>query len=81
MSVGYIIISAIILVLCVVLVGIILMQSKNASGLTGAISGMGGGNTYWDKNKGRSLEGQLGKYTKIIAGILFILILCIRFLG
>ena len=82
MSVGYIIVSVIIFVLCIALVGIILMQSKNASGLTGAISGMGGGgNTYWDKNKGRSLEGQLGKYTKIIAALLFILILAIRFLG
>ncbi|MBR6400877.1 MAG: preprotein translocase subunit SecG [Firmicutes bacterium] len=81
MSIGYIIVSAIILVLCVVLVGVILMQSKNASGLTGAISGMGGGNAYWDKNKGRSLEGQLNKYTKIIAGILFVLILGIKFLG
>ena len=81
MSVGYIVVSAIIAVLCIVLIGIILMQSKNASGLTGAISGMGGGNTYWDKNKGRSLEGQLGKYTKIIAGVLFVLILFIKFIG
>ena len=82
MSIGYIIVSAIILILCVALIGIILMQSKNASGLTGAISGMGSaGNAYWDKNKGRSLEGQLNKYTKIIAGILFILILGIKFLG
>lgn len=82
MSVGYMVVSVIIAVLCIVLIGLILMQNKNASGLTGAISGMGGGgNTYWDKNKGRSLEGQLGKYTKIITAVLFVLILCIKFLG
>ena len=80
MSIPFIIISAIILVLCIALIGIILMQSKNASGLTGAISGMGGSSqTYWDKNKGRSLEGQLSRWTKIIAFALFILILCIKF--
>lgn len=81
MSIGFVVVSVVILVLCVALIGIILSQSKNASGLTGAISGMGGGQTYWDKNKGRSLEGQLAKYTKIIAFVLFILILAIRFLG
>lgn len=76
------IVAAIILVLCVALIGVILAQSKNASGLTGAINGMGGGTqTYWDKNKGRSLEGQLSKYTKIVAFLLFVLILGIRFLG
>lgn len=80
MSIPFIIISAIILVLCIALIGIILMQSKNASGLTGAISGMGGSSqTYWDKNKSRSLEGQLSRWTKIIAFALFILILCIKF--
>jgi preprotein translocase subunit SecG len=28
--------------------------------------------TYWDKNKGRSLEGTLEKYTKIGIAIFFI---------
>lgn len=79
MSIPFIIIAAVILVLSLALIGIILMQAKNASGL-GAITGMSSGaQTYWDKNKGRSLEGQLSKYTKIIAFVLFILILCIKF--
>lgn len=81
MSIGFIIAGIVIMVLCVALIGIILLQSKNASGLTGAIGGMGGGQTYWDKNKGRSLEGQLSKYTKIIAGVLFVLILLIKFIA
>lgn len=82
MSIGFILAGIVIMVLCIALIGIILLQSKNASGLTGAIGGMGGGaQTYWDKNKGRSLEGQLAKYTKIIAGVLFILILFAKFLA
>ena len=81
MSIPFILVSVIIFVLSIILIGVILLQSKNASGLTGAISGMGSGQTYWDKNKGRSLEGQLEKYTKIIAFVLFILILGVKFLG
>ena len=81
MNIAFIIAGVVIVVLCIALIGIILMQSKNASGLTGAIGGMGGAQTYWDKNKGRSLEGQLEKYTKIIAGVLFILILVMKFIA
>ena len=54
------------IIISVALIVVILMQSKNASGLSGALGGMGQSNTYWDKNKGRSLEGKLTKYTKII---------------
>lgn len=60
-------------ILCCGLVATILMQSKKSAGMTGTISGAGASQTYWDKNKGRSLEGMLEKYTKIIAA-LFILV-------
>jgi len=56
------------------------MQSKNASGLSGALGGMGQSNTYWDKNKGRSLEGKLTKYTKVFATLFIIIALVISFL-
>ncbi len=64
----------------VALIVVILMQSKNASGLTGALGGMGQTNTYWDKNKGRSLEGKLTKYTKILATLFIIIGLAISFM-
>lgn len=64
----------------VALIVVILMQSKNASGLTGALGGMGQTNTYWDKNKGRSLEGKLTKYTKILAALFIIIGLAISFM-
>lgn len=41
-----------------------LMQEGKSAGL-GAISGAA--ETYWGKNKGRSMEGQLVKFTKILA--------------
>ncbi len=74
-----IILSVAEILVSVALIVVILMQSKNASGLTGALGGMGQSNTYWDKNKGRSLEGKLAKYTKILAALFIIIALAISF--
>ena len=49
---------------------IILMQEGKSAGL-GAISGAA--DTYWGKNKGRSMEGMLVKFTKALV-VLFMLI-------
>lgn len=49
---------------CIALVIVVLMQEGKAAGL-GAISGAA--ETYWGKNKGRSMEGMLVKLTKILA--------------
>lgn len=75
MSILFIILSIALAINCVLLVTVILMQKKKASGISGAIAGGGAaaGSTYWDKNKGRSAEGQLERYTKIL-GISFFLI-------
>lgn len=49
---------------CIALVFVVLMQEGKAAGL-GAISGAA--ETYWGKNKGRSMEGTLVKITKYLA--------------
>ena len=59
-------------ILGVALSAIILMQEGKSQGL-GAISGMA--DTYWGKNKGRSIEGGLEKFTKIAAVLFFIVAL------
>lgn len=73
----FIALTVIIVLVSFLLIALILMQSKNASGITGAIGGMGAGAapTYWDKNKGNSIEGKLEKYTKICAFVYFVLII------
>ncbi len=48
----------------------VLLQESKSSGL-GAISGAA--DTYWGKNKGRSMEGTFVKITKILA-VAFIVI-------
>ena len=44
------------MIICVALTFIVLAQEGKSAGL-GAISGMA--DTYWGKNKGRSMEGKL----------------------
>lgn len=59
------IVTIIYIILCVALTVIVLMQEGKQAGLTGAISGAA--DTYWGKNKGRSMEGALEKSTKFLA--------------
>lgn len=60
------------------LVAIVLIQQGRASGLSGAISGAG--DSYWGKNKARSMEGGLHKVTVVLAVLFVILSLVINIL-
>lgn len=62
--------SILLLIVCLFLIGVVLFQEGNSQGL-GAVGGMA--ESYWGKNKGRSLEGTLQKLTTI-AAILFIVV-------
>ena len=53
---------------CIALTVVVLMQEGKSQGL-GAIAGAA--DTYWGKNKGRSMEGGLGKGKPQIMGSLF----------
>ena len=64
MAVLRIIVTIVFILICIALTVLVLMQEGKASGL-GAISGMA--ETYWGKNKGRSMEGTLVKVTKYLA--------------
>ena len=59
------------IIVCVALSVVVLMQEGKQAGLTGAISGAA--ETYWGKNKGRSMEGGLIIATRVLA-VLFILL-------
>lgn len=66
-----ILLMGIFIVVCIILTIIVLMQESKQTGLSGAISGAA--DTYWGKNKGRSVEGKLVLFTKIL-GIAFVVI-------
>lgn len=70
MAVLRIIITIILIVVSIAFTVIVLMQEGKSAGL-GAISGAA--ETYWGRNKGRSMEGALVKLTKIL-GIVFMLL-------
>lgn len=64
------VITIIFILVCIALVVLVLMQEGKSAGL-GSISGAA--ETFWDKNKGRSMEGQLVKITKILAVLFMVL--------
>ncbi|MDE7282923.1 MAG: preprotein translocase subunit SecG [Lachnospiraceae bacterium] len=59
-----IILTVIYIIICIALVILVLMQEGKSAGL-GSISGAA--ETYWGKNKGRSMEGKLVKITTGLA--------------
>ena len=59
-----VVIKIIFILVCVALTVLVLMQEGKSAGL-GSISGAA--ETYWGRNKGRSMEGMLVKITKILA--------------
>lgn len=73
-----IVLMIILILVSIVFTVIVLMQEGKSAGL-GAISGAA--ETYWGKNKGRSMEGALVKITKFlgIALMLLAIVLNINF--
>ena len=69
--------TIIFILVSVALSAIVLMQEGKSAGL-GVISGAA--ETYWGKNKGRSVEGMLVKITRILV-IAFVVIAIILNLG
>ena len=66
-----IVLMGIFILVCIFLTIVVLMQESKQNGLSGAISGAA--DTYWGKNKGRSMEGGLVRGTIIMGVIFFVL--------
>lgn len=65
------ILTTIFMIVCFIITVVILLQEGKQAGLSGAISGAA--DSYWGKNKGRSIEGKLEKITKICVVLFFVL--------
>ena len=72
----HIFLTIVFIIVSIVLTVLVLMQEGKSAGLSGAISGAA--DTYWGKNKGRSMEGKLVKYTKILAVLFFLLAIAVE---
>lgn len=75
MTVLKIILTVLLIIVSIALTVIVLMQEGKQQGL-GSIGGMA--DTYWGKNKGRSMEGMLVKVTAVLVGLFMVIsaVLC-----
>ena len=71
------VLTVVFIIICIALTVIILLQEGKSAGL-GAIAGAA--DTYWGKNKGRSMEGMLVKITRILV-VAFIVLAAVLNLG
>lgn len=78
MNVVKIILGIIFLIDCIALTIVVLMQEGKQHSL-GAIAGAA--ETYWGKNKGRSMEGGLVKATTVMGILFFVLAVVLNMLG
>ena len=78
MHIVKIILSIIFRIDCIALTVLVLMQEGKQQGL-GAIAGAA--ETYWGKNKGRSMEGGLVRATTIMGILFFVISVALNMLG
>ncbi|HIY01685.1 MAG TPA: preprotein translocase subunit SecG [Candidatus Blautia faecipullorum] len=75
MQILKIILTIIFAIDCIALTAVVLMQEGKQQGL-GTIAGVA--DTYWGRNKGRSMEGGLVKATTLMAVLFFVLALVLN---
>ena len=66
-----VIVTILYVLICIALIVVVIAQEGKSAGLSGAINGVA--DTYWGKNKGRSMEGKLEVMTKILATAFIVL--------
>ena len=71
------ILGAVLIVISIILIILVLLQESKQQGLSGAIAG--GADTFFGKNKGRTMEAKLEKITKILCTVFIILTLVTTF--
>lgn len=60
-------------IVCLVLIVIALMQNSDENGASNTIMGSSAQDSFFEKNKGRTREGKLKKWTMIL-GVAFIIL-------
>lgn len=72
-----VILSVIFILICAAMVVLVLLQEGKSAGL-GSIAGAA--ESYWGKNKGRSMEGNLTKLTTVAAVAFMVLAIVLNLL-
>ena len=65
--------AILVIIVSVIIIVLVALQESKQQGLSGAIAGAA--DTFFGKNKGRTMEAQLAKFTKIAGTVFFVLAL------
>lgn len=65
--------AILVIIVSVVIIVLVALQESKQQGLSGAIAGAA--DSFFGKNKGRTMEAQLAKFTKIAGSVFFVLAL------
>ncbi|MBR3868400.1 MAG: preprotein translocase subunit SecG [Clostridia bacterium] len=71
------VLGAVLILISIALIILVLLQESKQQGLSGAIAG--GADTFFGKNKGRTMEAKLEKITKVLCTVFIILTLVATF--
>ena len=66
-----IVLSIVLIIVAIAIIVLVALQESKQQGLSGAIGGAGNG--FFGKNKSRTMEAQLSKFTKIAGTVFFVL--------
>ncbi len=69
--------GAILLILASALLTVLVMMQDDKSDGMGAIMGGSSSDSYLGKNRGRTLDAILGRWTKVVAIVFFVLVLAV----
>jgi preprotein translocase subunit SecG len=75
MGVWGIVLGAILIVMSIAIIIAIILQEGNQQGV-GVVTG--GADSFFSKNKARSIDAKLAKWTKVIAGIFVICVIVLN---
>ncbi len=67
------VLAILVILVSVLIVVLVMLQESKQQGLSGVIGGAA--DTFFGKNKGRTMEAKLAKFTKIAGGVFFVLAL------
>ena len=62
--------GAVLILASIVIIITVMLQQSQQQGLSGAIAG--GSDSFFEKNKGRTMEAKLAKITKLFSAVFFI---------
>lgn len=79
MSAIEIILGIVVIIVSLAIIGAVLLQQGRRAGISGAISGAA--DTFLSKNKARTFDAFLARWTKYIAAVFFVLALVANFVS